>query len=100
MSLRHRLGRLEREWAERPCPGCSGNPPVRVLFEDEDGPEPEPCPVCGRQRPVITIRFDVVDRCPHCGHVYAGEDGQPCPKCGRQPYDRAIRLHWPEDGQG
>jgi DNA-directed RNA polymerase subunit RPC12/RpoP len=70
-SLRDRLGRLERESAERlkgvRCANCRDWLPVRVLEIDMDGTEtwtdpdaPASCPQCG-WRPVIVEIVEVDD---------------------------------------
>jgi hypothetical protein len=61
MSLRRRLQRLEAQRAGRPCPACQSGRPFRFIMGQPGDPEPAPCPSCGREPFVFTIRI-VPDR--------------------------------------
>jgi len=57
--VKRRVGQLERALGESPeatCPKCARWPPVVVNWDPAPRPpEPEPCPVCGRRRQVVTL---------------------------------------------
>ena len=47
MRLAHRVKALEKTAADAPCPLCSGQPGIHVVWgEDERKP---PCTMCGRE---------------------------------------------------
>lgn len=64
-ALKQRVARLERHFrAAAPgptCPACAGGPGLAFVIERPDGthdaPTRAPCPACGRERPVVTIRI-------------------------------------------
>ncbi|MCW5776496.1 MAG: hypothetical protein KIS87_08670 [Phycisphaeraceae bacterium] len=55
--VRHRVERLERRRAERPCAACGGLGRYEFMLQDEGEPEARPrgCEACGRVRCVTRI---------------------------------------------